>query len=51
MLQPFVSPHLYSQDLSPPDYFLFSKLKGLHFMDVAEIKEAITDELMKVQKG
>jgi len=26
------------------------KLKGLHFADVAEIQEAVTDEL-KVQKG
>jgi hypothetical protein len=26
------------------------KLKGLHFMDIAETKEAITDELKKVQK-
>ena len=26
------------------------KLKGLHFADVAEIKEAVTDELKKVQK-
>jgi len=26
------------------------KLKGLHFMDVAEIQEAVTDELKKVQK-
>jgi len=25
-------------------------LKGLHFADVAEIQEAITDELKKVQK-
>jgi hypothetical protein len=25
-------------------------LKGLHFVDVAEIQEAITDELRKVQK-
>jgi len=25
-------------------------LKGIHFADVAEIKEAITDELKKVQK-
>jgi hypothetical protein len=45
---------LYSPDLSPPDYFLFSKLKmklkGLHFADVAEIQEAVTDELKKVQK-
>jgi hypothetical protein len=44
----------YSQDLSPPDYFLFPKLKmklkGLHFADVAEIQEAVTDELKKVQR-
>ena len=44
----------YSPDLSPPDYFLFPKLKmklkGLHFADVAEIQEATTDELKKVQK-
>jgi hypothetical protein len=26
------------------------KLKGLHFVDVAEIKEAVTDEWKKVQK-
>jgi transposase len=40
----------YSPDLSPPEYFLFPKLKmklkGLH----CEIQEAITDELKKVQK-
>jgi len=46
---------LYSPDLSLPDYFLFPKLKmrlkGLHFADVAEIQEAITDELKKVQKS
>jgi histone-lysine N-methyltransferase SETMAR len=40
-------PH--SPDLSPPDYFLFPKLKmklkGLHSTDVAEIQEAVTDEL------
>jgi len=45
--KPFSPP--YSSDLSPPDYFLFPKLKmklkGLHFADVAEIQEAITDEL------
>ena len=45
---------LYSPDLSPPDYFLFPKLKmklkGLHFVGVAEIQEAVTDELKKVQK-
>ena len=26
------------------------KLKGLHFADVAEIQEAVTDKLKKVQK-
>jgi len=26
------------------------KLKGLHFADVAEIQEAVTDELKMVQK-
>jgi hypothetical protein len=45
----------YFPDLSPPDYFLFSKLKiklkGLHFTDVAEIQEAVTDELRRSQKG
>jgi len=45
---------LYYPDLSLPDYFLFPKLKmklkGLHFVDVAEIQEGITDELKKVQK-
>jgi len=45
----------YSPDLSPPDYFLFPKLKikskGLHFADVVKIQEAVTDELNKVQKG
>jgi len=44
----------YSTDLSPPDYFLFPKLKiklkGPHFADVAEIQEAVTDELKKFQK-
>jgi len=44
----------YSLDLSPPEYFLFPKLKmklkGLQFADVAEILEAVTDELKKVQK-
>ena len=42
-----------SPSLSPPDYFLFPKLKmelkGLHYADV-EIQEAVTDELKKVQK-
>jgi hypothetical protein len=44
----------YSPVLSPPDYFLFLKLKiklkGLHFTDVVEIQAAVTDELKKVQK-
>ena len=55
MLQPFITPHIpYSTDLSPPDYFLFPKLKMklkvLHFADVAEIQEAVNDELKNVQK-
>jgi transposase len=45
---------LYSPDLSLPAYFLFSKLKmklkGLYFVHVAEIQEAVTDELKNVQK-
>jgi len=45
---------LYCPDLSLPDYFLFPKLKmkfkALHFVDVAEIQEAMTDELKKIQK-
>jgi hypothetical protein len=44
----------YSPDLSLTDYFLFPelkmKLKRLRFADVAEIQEAVTDELKKVQK-
>jgi hypothetical protein len=44
----------YCPDLSLPDYFLFPKLKmklkGLHFAYVAEIQEAVPDELKKVQK-
>jgi hypothetical protein len=54
MLQPFINPPPpHSPHLSPPDYFLFPKLKmklkGLRFADVAEIQEAVTDELKKVQ--
>jgi hypothetical protein len=45
---------VYSPDLSPPNYFLFPKLKmklkGPQFADVAEIQEAVTDELKTVQK-
>jgi hypothetical protein len=44
----------YFPDLSPPDSFLFpklkTKLKGLHFADVAEIQKAVIYELRKVQK-
>jgi hypothetical protein len=44
----------YSPDLSPPNYFLFPelkmKLKEFHFADVAEVQEAVNDELNKVQK-
>ena len=40
--------------LSPQDYFLFPKLKiklkELNIADAAEIQEAVTDELKKVQK-
>jgi hypothetical protein len=47
-------PPRYSPDLSPPDYFLFPKLKmklkGLHFADVAVIQEAASDELKNIQK-
>jgi len=53
MLQPFITPP-YFPDLSLPDYLLFPKLKlklkELHFADVAEIQEAVIDELKKVQK-
>jgi hypothetical protein len=53
MLEPSITPP-YSPDLSLPDYFLFPKLKmklkGLHFADVAEIQETVTDELQKVHK-
>jgi len=45
-----VYPNPYSPDLSPPDYFLFPKLKmklkGLHFADVAEIQEAVITYLL-----
>jgi hypothetical protein len=43
-----------SPDLSLPDYFFFPKfkvkLKGLHFVEAAEIQEAINSELKQVQK-
>jgi hypothetical protein len=45
---------LYSPALSPPDYLVFPKLKmklkGLHFVDVAEIQGAVTVELKEVHK-
>jgi hypothetical protein len=45
---------LYRPDLSPPDYFLFPKLKmklqGLHLADIAELKETLTDELKVFRK-
>ena len=51
---PLSPPRPYSPELSPPDYFLFLKLKikskGPHFADVAEIQEAVTGELKKAQK-
>jgi hypothetical protein len=51
---PPTPPNLYSPDLSLPDYFLFPtlkiKLKGLHFVNVAEIQKAVTDELKTVQE-
>ena len=49
---PLSPPHS-SADLSPPDNFLFPrlkmKIKGLHFVDVAEIQVVITGELKKIQ--
>jgi hypothetical protein len=45
----------YSPDLYPPDYFVLPKskmkLKGLHFADVAEIQEAVTDELKSKKRN
>ena len=44
----------YSPDLFPPDYFTLAKLKiklkRLHLADVAEIQEAVNNELKKVQQ-
>jgi hypothetical protein len=44
----------YYPDISPPDYFLFPKLKmklnGLHSADVAEIQATVTDELKKSKR-
>jgi hypothetical protein len=53
MLQPSITPHAVWIYLHQTN-FLFPKLKiklkGPHFAGVAEIQEAITDELQKVQK-
>ena len=42
----------YSPDLSPPDYFLFLKvkmqLKGARFDTIEEIQKAVTDQLNKI---
>jgi len=44
--------HPYSPDLSPPDYFLFLKvklqLKGAKFDTIEEIQKAVTDQLNKI---
>ena len=54
MLQPFITPlhtlHNYLRQTISGSHKLKMKLKGLHFADVAEIEEAVTDELKKVQK-
>ena len=51
-LQPFITPrtlqiYLHQTIFCSPNWKC--KLKGLHFADVAEIQEAVTDELKKVQ--
>jgi histone-lysine N-methyltransferase SETMAR len=42
----------YSPDLSPPDYFLFPKvklqLKGARLDTIQEIRKAVTDQLNKI---
>jgi hypothetical protein len=50
MLQPFVTPRTLQVYLRQTIFRSPVKLKGLHFADVAEIQEAVTDELKKVQK-
>jgi len=52
MLQPFITPVL-SRFISGRLFSVLqfeNEVKGLHFVDVAEIQEAVTDELKKVQK-
>ena len=45
-------PPPYSPDLSPPDYFLFLKvklqLKGARFVTIEGIQKAVTDQLNKI---
>ena len=47
-----IEPPPYSPDLSPPDYFLFPKvklqLKGARFDTIEEIQKAVTDQLNKI---
>jgi hypothetical protein len=53
MLQPFITSRnlqIYPRQTISCSPRLKMKLKGLHFADVAEIQEAVTDELKKVKK-
>jgi hypothetical protein len=47
-----IEPPPYSPDLSPPDYFLFPKvklkLKGARFYKSEGIQKAVTDQLNKI---
>jgi hypothetical protein len=46
-----VVPHPpYSPDLAPCDFFLFPKLKGKRFQDVAEIQLNTTQQLQAIPK-
>jgi len=47
---PPYSPDLFSARLFSVPQFENEVKKGLHFADFAEIQEAVTDELKKVQK-
>ena len=52
MLQPFITPVL-SRFISARLFTLpqvENEVKGLHFVDVAEIQEPVTDELKNVRK-
>jgi hypothetical protein len=53
MLQTFITPstlHIYLRQTIFFSPICKMKWKGLHFADVAEIQEAVTDELKKVHK-